>query len=158
MIVLMLVVLLLALPVYASDVVVCQTGTDDGLAISAYLKSVNTPDFSKDAKNLINPDVTLLRSVSTTHWKCSNAAVMEMTQTEKDTTDAAALLTEVLVVRADGEAIVDTRAVGGVVLRAFALVVMDEFNVLRNLHALSNRTIAQLKAAIKDKISAGDAD
>ncbi len=42
--------------------------------------------------------------------------------------------------------------------RAFALVVLDEINVLRAQHSLAARTIQQLKAATLNKIQAGAAD
>lgn len=43
-------------------------------------------------------------------------------------------------------------------IRAFALVVLDEFNTLRDQHGLAARTAAQLRSAIKGKLDAGDAD
>ena len=43
-------------------------------------------------------------------------------------------------------------------IRALALVVLDEINLLRDEHALVNRTAAQLRTAIKSKIAAGEAD
>jgi len=36
--------------------------------------------------------------------------------------------------------------------RAFALVVLDEINVLRAIHSLVDRTIAQLKTAVRGKL------
>lgn len=38
------------------------------------------------------------------------------------------------------------------VLKAFALVALDEFNILRGEHSLPERTAEQLKAAIKAKL------
>ena len=43
-------------------------------------------------------------------------------------------------------------------LRALAFVVMDEINILRAQHSLADRTAAQLRTAIKAKITSGDAD
>ena len=43
-------------------------------------------------------------------------------------------------------------------IRALAFVVMDEINLLRAEHSLAARTPAQLRDAIKGKITAGDAD
>lgn len=37
-------------------------------------------------------------------------------------------------------------------MKAFALVVIDEINILRNAAGLNERTIVQLKAAIKNKL------
>ena len=44
------------------------------------------------------------------------------------------------------------------VTRAFRLLVMDELNILRAEHGLAPRTAVQLRNAIKNKITAGDAD
>lgn len=38
-------------------------------------------------------------------------------------------------------------------LRAFAALVMDELNTLRALHSLAPRTFAQLRTAIKNKVT-----
>lgn len=38
-------------------------------------------------------------------------------------------------------------------IEAFALVMMDEINLLRDQHSLANRTISQLKTAIKNKLA-----
>lgn len=43
-------------------------------------------------------------------------------------------------------------------IRALALVVLDEINTLRAQHALAPRTANQLRNAIKARITAGDAD
>lgn len=45
-----------------------------------------------------------------------------------------------------------------VLLRAFALVVLDEINTLRGQHGLPARTMQQLKTATLNKIQAGTAD
>jgi len=38
------------------------------------------------------------------------------------------------------------------ILRAFSLVMLDEINILRQQHALPDRTVAQLKAAVRAKL------
>lgn len=43
-------------------------------------------------------------------------------------------------------------------LRALALVTLDEINILRTAASLTPRTVAQLKTAIRGKLTAGDAD
>ena len=48
-------------------------------------------------------------------------------------------------------------SIAGKHLRALALVVMDEINILRGQHGLPDRTVAQLKNAVKNKISSGEA-
>lgn len=37
-------------------------------------------------------------------------------------------------------------------LKAFALVVLDEFNILRNALGLPERTVAQLKKAVRERL------
>jgi len=46
----------------------------------------------------------------------------------------------------------------GQLLRALALVVLDEVNILRSQHALAPRTANQIKTAIQNKITNKDAD
>lgn len=38
------------------------------------------------------------------------------------------------------------------ILRAYSLVVLDEINLLRQQHSLPDRTVAQLKAAVRAKL------
>lgn len=56
------------------------------------------------------------------------------------------------------EALDDQAAEQFALSRAIALVVLDEINLLRAEHALAARTPAQLRNAIKSKLTAGDAD
>ena len=79
--------LLIASIAYASNVVICRTSNDDSKQIIRYLKSVHTPRYSSDNKNLINPDVSLLINVPTKYWKCVNSGVVEMTPPEKALVD-----------------------------------------------------------------------
>ena len=53
-----------------------------------YLESVNTPDFSV-LDWIINPDLSAVSGVPMKYWKCSGDSVVEMSQAEKDTVDAA---------------------------------------------------------------------
>ena len=43
-------------------------------------------------------------------------------------------------------------------LRALVLVMVDEINILRAEHSLADRTAAQVRTAIKNKLNSGDAD
>ena len=71
--------------------------------------------------------------------------VEEMTQGEKDATDAAALTAQRDAVTAQLDGQED-------VLRAFMLVVLDELNTLRAQHSLAARTTAQLRNAVRAKL------
>ena len=128
---------------HASDVVVCQTSNDDNLQVVRYLKSVNTPNFSGDPKNIINPDLSVLNGVPTLYWKCSGGGVVEMTQPEKDAVDAS-IVTQ------------GNNATKAVFTRkewiAFIEILINEINTLRAEHGLAPRTKQQLKTAIENKI------
>jgi len=39
------------------------------------------------------------------------------------------------------------------IMRAFSLVMLDEINILRQQHSLPDRTVAQLKAAVRAKVT-----
>ena len=61
--------------------------------------------------------------------------------------------------RADASTDYTTGGAGlGLVVRALALVVLDEMNILRTAAGLAPRTAAQLKTAVLNKISSGAAD
>lgn len=78
------------------------------------------------------------------YWKAVSGAAVMMNQAESDAVDAqeAANVTESEQDRMD----VDR------VLKAFALTVKDEFNILRNKHGLAPRTNTQLINAIKGRV------
>ena len=63
-----------------------------------------------------------------------------------------------LTLRKQAQDALDKIASNEALIRALALVVLDEINLLRDEHALANRTAAQLRTAIKTKIAAGEAD
>jgi len=54
--------------------------------------------------------------------------------------------------------VVDAGGKDSVVLRALVLLLIDELNTLRSYHSLPNRTLSQLKTALKNRIDTGDAD
>lgn len=97
-----------------------------------------------------DPDMSAVSGVPRRYWKAPSdwspdgAGPVEMTQSEKDAVDAAAQT------EADDNCMAqfDTRDA----LAAFALLVLDEINTLRAEHGLSERTVAQLKAAIRNKL------
>lgn len=69
-----------------SNVLIFDTATGNGIA---YLTSVNTPDYESRADALINPDTTLLKTVSAEYVKVSGGRAVEMTAAEKAVVDAA---------------------------------------------------------------------
>jgi len=122
-----------------------------------FLRSVSTPDFPV-ADWIINPDLSSVAGVPTKYWKISGDLVLEMTQAEKDAVDAAEAAATLTGVRTEGKDIVDRENGISTNLRSLILILIDEFNILRTLHSLPDRTLSQLKTSIKNRIDAGDAD
>jgi len=65
---------------------------------------------------------------------------------------------QVLTLRRKAKEALDDIQANEALIRALAFVVMDEINILRAQHSLADRTPAQLRTAIKNKITSGDAD
>lgn len=92
-----------------------------------------------------NPDLSGVVGVENKYWVITGDTVSEMSQGEKDAVDAAALEAQRDSTAAQLDVVED-------VLRAFALVVLDEINTLRSQHGLADRTIAQLKAGVRARL------
>ena len=112
-----------------------------------FRRSVNTPDFDP-ADWIINPDVGAAIGFPTKYWLISGDAVSLMDQAARDAVDAAEAQASTDADRTANKARIDDERV----LKAFALVVLDEINILRAQHSLTARTPAQLVGAIKTKI------
>jgi hypothetical protein len=56
--------------------------------VTAYLKSVNDPDYSAEPYKLCMPDTSEVSSVIQAYWKVSGEQVIEMTADEKEIIDA----------------------------------------------------------------------
>lgn len=61
-------------------------------------------------------------------------------------------------VRNGAKAYMDNFGEVDLILRALSDIIKDEINILRTLHGLPDRTLPQLKTAIKNKVDSGDAD
>lgn len=109
-----------------------------------YLESVNTPDFNP-VDWIINPDLSQVTGFSSKYWSISGDTVSLLSQAERDALD----LSELEVSR---DQIVDQLDDLEDILRAFAQVVVDEINILRQQHTLPDRTLQQLKTAIRNKM------
>ena len=92
----LLVLMLMATPCFASNVLIFDPNDPDVTnAVKRFHRSVNTPDFSSRSDVLINPDLTtvLASGAPPRHWKVSlPSTVLEMTQAEKDLIDADRIL------------------------------------------------------------------
>lgn len=113
-----------------------------------FLQSVNTPDYPEPTWKH-NPDMSQVAGLAERYWKWDSGTERPISQTagEKTATDAA-----ILAAAKDGA--VAPLAASDVpdLLRALALVVMDEVNILRAQHSLPARTVAQLQTALKNKM------
>jgi len=112
-----------------------------------FINSVASADLSEPVANYIEePDLSAVVGWAQKYWIITGDVITLMSQAARDAVDATALDTE-----RDNTAAELDQLEG--VLRAFAQVVLDEFNVLRNLHAgLAPRTVAQLKTALRGKL------
>lgn len=96
-----------------------------------------------------DPDVDQLLAdrVSTIYWTITGDLVSEMSPAEKAVVDAA------IVAAREAELLdEDKRKIDDKVLRAFAEIVMEEINILRRRESLPDRTFAQLRNAIRNRI------
>ena len=111
----------------------------------AYLQSVNTPDYPV-IDWIIEPDLTAISGFPSIYWIISGDNVLLMSQVERDAVDAALL-------DAQRDELANDIDRAESFMKAFALVVLDEFNNLRSQHGLAPRTIAQLKNAVRSKLN-----
>ena len=128
--------------------------------------SVHTPDYSSRTDVVINPDLSLLEGiVPREFWKHDAGSIVEWTQAEKDakaTADAAAQAAaasaRLVQIRAEAAGGLDDFEISPLLMRAFADIIKDEFNILRALHGLPDRTLAQLRTAITNRVNDGTVD
>lgn len=111
-----------------------------------YIKSVNTPDYDS-ADWVINPDMSLVAGIPEKYWRLVGDTPKEMTIAQKNAVDQA----EADVLALQQENAKDFEISFDTLMKAFALVVLDEINILRSNASLADRTISQLKQAVKDK-------
>lgn len=109
-----------------------------------YRRSVNTPDFPV-IDWIRNPDLSDVVGFASRYWLIDGDAVLLMSAAERDALDAAA---QAASLDAIAEQIDQIQSYS----RAFAEIVLDEFNNLRSRHGLPNRTLAQLKTALRNKL------
>lgn len=144
------------------------------------LPSANTPDFDGRTDVLVNPDLSALDAIPQAYWKHDTGAVIEYTQAEKDTQDAAESAAADAALRDGAKGQFSGQP--GLALRAFADIIKDEINVIRTwardykavvasannfsslksgvagMADLPDRTLAQLKSAIEARVDSGSVD
>lgn len=109
-------------------------------------RSVNTPEYVAPWVVVDEAVADAVALIPTAYRKWVVDHVEEMSAGEKAAVDAAAL------VAADDSRMsqFDQRDA----LAAFALLVLDEVNILRAQHGLAARTVAQIKSGIRTKLEA----
>jgi len=141
--------------------------------------SVNTPDFPT-ASWIINPDMSAVAGFASKYWVISGDLVLLMSQAERDAVDAkeAADAAAAAIVARDAARDAAAEQLNQVedIMRAFALVLLDELNshkdkinailtaidaatslaeVKTNIGAIADyptRTVDQLRAALRAKL------
>ena len=108
---------------------------------------INTPDI-QSADWIIGPDLSAVLPFPSKYWPISGDTVSLMDQAARDAVDVAEAQGKLDADRSAQKDRLDTE----MALKALALVVMDEINILRTQHGLPTRTGAQLVGAIKSKI------
>ena len=109
-----------------------------------YLKSVHEPDYSL-VDWIHDPDLSAVVGYGSQYWIITGDVVTLMDQAARDAVD-----TQIL---SDNRDVVanELDSIEGI-MRAFAGVVLDEINTLRAVHSLPDRTLVQLKTAIRNKL------
>jgi len=150
--------------------------------VLSYLDSISSPDYAGRTDVVIQPDISALAGIPIIYWKHVAGAIVEMTVSEKSAVDAAIIQAAINAMRSGGISTLVVQSPAGIVLRAFADILKDEFNIIRQWITdfkadvaaattladlktrvaadpdLPDRTLAQLKTAIQDKISSGTVD
>ena len=116
-------------------------------ATKAYQISVSPASLSEPESSYIkDPDVSSVAGFETRYWVIAGDIVSLMSGSARAAVDAVAL--ENSRDNAMTSQVDDTESV----LRAFATVVMNELNVLREQHELPDRTFVQLRTAMRNEL------
>ena len=119
-----------------------------------FIQSVNTPDFPV-ADWVLNPDLTAVVGQPVRYWFITGGTNPEgqeelgiVDAATQTSIDAALAVTLLASQRDSGKAEFDAQRI----LVALGELLVDEFNNLRTLHSLPDRTFAQLRTAIRNKV------
>ncbi len=117
-----------------------------------FIQSVNTPNFDI-ADWIINPDLSAVTGQPVKYWVIDPPAsdtVRLATGGEQSTID-----TDIATATSDSQKATAKNQVDVErVVRAIVELLPNEFNILRSLHSLPDRTAAQVNAALKANIDA----
>lgn len=110
------------------------------------LHSVAPADLPEPIANYIEyPDYSVVDGWPIKYWTITGDVISLVDQAARDAIDAAELTARRDEIANDIDRVESYT-------RAFALVVLDEINILRAQHSLTARTIAQLKTAVRNKL------
>ena len=108
---------------------------------------------------LTDPDISALDGVvPRRYWKRVGTTVVEFSAAEKTTQDTEEAAAEDLAVRTGAKGGLQGFGDSALLLRAFAETIRREINILRALHSLPDRTLAQLRSAIDSRVDDGTVD
>ena len=117
-----------------------------------FIESVNTPDFDP-ADWIINPDLSAVAGNPVRYWIIDppgSNTIRLATAGEQTAIDNAIAADRLAAAKDSAKNEFDIQRV----LRAFAELLVGEFNILRQQHALPDRTFDQLRTAIRNAIDA----
>lgn len=116
-----------------------------------YRVSVNEPDFPQPLW-IWSPDLSAFAAIGGYKAKyavlVTNSLPQLMTQAQRDAVDAAEAASVLAQDKVDQKARIDSERI----LKALALTIMDEINILRAANSLAARTANQLVTAVKNKV------
>ena len=107
--------------------------------------------FGGAASNLawiLDPDISAVTGFNSRYWEIIGDIVSLKSQTERDTIDVAVAATAL----ASDRTVNKARYENEKALKAIVLLMLDEINILRAQHSLSDRTPAQAKTAFNAKV------
>lgn len=111
-----------------------------------YTTSVDPNSLTEpEANYVVNPDVSAVIGQPTRYWIITGDVITLMTQVERDAVDATVL-------SRNRDSLADEIDLVESYTKAFALLVLDEINILRAQHSLPARTPSQLKTALRNKL------
>lgn len=162
-----------------ANIAVFNTNTN---VVLQYLESVSLPDYAGRSDVLISPNLSQVAGLPIRYWKHSVGALVSMTTQEKAAVDAAIAALALADERDGGIASFASQDAQGAILRAVGAVLVDEINTVRQwtvsfkaevaasttlanlqtrvsgLPTLVDRTLAQAKTAITNKINSDAVD
>lgn len=151
-------------------------------AVTQVIPSADTVQYIGQPNVLINPDLSNVQGVAPQYWKHVLGEILPMTSQERTDYDAAVALSVTLSVRTAGKDLLDSQSDAGIILRSVLDICLDEINALRGWITdykadvaaatsladlktrvaanpdLPNRTLVQLRNAVKSRIDSGSLD